>query len=181
MNGLLTHTRFSLESGVSSRPSTTSSRSISTTAAASTIRGLGSNSSRLVYAVGEAVLQGMELLVIRKKLAVVVNAFPHKDKDVQDLTAIYEDILELARYVILFDYVGTAMLSHHRPGLYPLSIIRKHALQVLLAQIATYQTARLIDHILHRPSIENSLLLSEVMLCLPINWYALWSICPSPI
>lgn len=170
MNGLLTPHRFSLESEISSRPRTTSSLSIDTATTGSTIRGLASHSSRLVYAVGDAIRQEIELWVIRKRISAARKVFPCKDEDAPDLAAVYEDVLELARWVIALRFACTSISGHCRPGIYPLLDSRQHALKILLTQIAMSQTTQLIKHLLHRPMIENSLLLAEIVLCLPINW-----------
>lgn len=39
-------------------------------------------------------------MVILRKLTDIKNVFPHKDGDSDDLTRVYEDTLELARYVV---------------------------------------------------------------------------------
>lgn len=99
MNGLLLHSNFSVDSLRSSRPST-GIVSHSTVTTESTVRGIGSHSGKFIYAVGTAALKGIEILVILRKLTDIKNVFPHKDGDADDLTRVYEDTLELARYVV---------------------------------------------------------------------------------
>lgn len=62
----------------------------------------------------------------------------------------------------------------YRPGLYPIRLVRKHALRVMLVQVAICQTGRLVKHLSRLPTIEVSLLVSELLLCMPTIWQV-WS------
>ena len=63
----------------------------------STVRGIGSQSGRVLCAVGEAALRGIGGLKIRRRLGIISSTFPHNDLDPRDLTEIYDDVLELSR------------------------------------------------------------------------------------
>ena len=99
MNGLLQVKRSSLllEPFQSSRSLTLSDNTSQTE---STVQGLGSHSGRVIYAFGEAALRGLEILIVRRRLNTIANFFPHENKEVEDLTTVYDDVLELARYAV---------------------------------------------------------------------------------
>lgn len=97
MNGLLTHSNLSVASFWSSALSLRT-----TTTTATTFRGLGSSGGKLVMAVGEAARRTIdEMLFIPSRLNAIGKCFPHKDSDAEDLGAVYEDVLELARHLFL--------------------------------------------------------------------------------
>jgi hypothetical protein len=81
MNGLLTHSNLSLESfeSVSQRPPSIVSFVTDTSTDTVQARGIGTLSGRMVYAVGEVALRGIENLAIRRRLGKVISAFPHQD------------------------------------------------------------------------------------------------------
>jgi hypothetical protein len=100
MNGLLNHSNLSF---VSSRPP--SVISLPTTTSSDAVEGgIGTVSGRVVYAVGEAAIRGLENLAIRRKLKIIDSAFPHGNDVVamKNMETIYSDILELSRSSFAF-------------------------------------------------------------------------------
>lgn len=165
MYGLLAHSNFSLESVQSSRPS-----SIASFSTAATAHGIGSQSGRVIYAVGEAALRGIENIIIRRNLSTILSRFPHYDAEMHDMSSIYNDVLELSRYVN--EPKSKKYLKNYqiiRAGVYNTSI-QKYALRVLIVQISTCHTRHLIDHLAKWPSVEIGIFLAEVMACMPLNW-----------
>jgi hypothetical protein len=62
--------------------------------------GIGTVSGRAIYALGEAALRRIDVIAILNKLRVVKGAFPHADDTaIPTIEAIYDDVLELSRYV----------------------------------------------------------------------------------
>lgn len=172
MNGLHQVRRSSLllEPFQASRPPTALSGCTEKTE--STVQGLGSHSGRVIYAFGEAALRAIEILIIRRRLNTIASFFPHEDKEVEDLTAVYDDVLELARCVARFSrvYTSSPYANIHRPGAYPLLIVGKHALRMLLPQVASCQTSRLVEHLSQWPTVEVTLFLSDILTCMPRSW-----------
>ncbi|KAE9405104.1 hypothetical protein BT96DRAFT_972688 [Gymnopus androsaceus JB14] len=73
----------------------TSARTISSS---STIPGLGALSGRAITALGSAVINGVESILIRRRLAQIENIFERGlPQSSDDLRAIYSDLLELSR------------------------------------------------------------------------------------
>lgn len=67
------------------------------------VQGIGAVSGRMIYAVGDVALRGIENLVIRRRLRKVISAFPHSDDiGANDIETIYGYALELSRYLIAF-------------------------------------------------------------------------------
>jgi hypothetical protein len=135
--------------------------------------GIGTISGRAIYALGEAGLRRMEMIMIRTKLTAVRGAFPHGDDTVvQNIEAIYDNVLELSRYVValLNVKVSVAMPKHIcRPGLSNANF-RKQALKLLLSQIGRRKTRHLLRYLMKWPVVEIALFLSEVMACMPLDW-----------
>jgi hypothetical protein len=64
--------------------------------------GIGTVSGRALYALGEAALRRIDIIAILNKLRVVKGVFPHGDDiAIPNIEAIYDDVLELSRYVCL--------------------------------------------------------------------------------
>lgn len=95
MNNLLTQRNRSIESLASE--ATTAGSTPTHTSSDGTVLGIGSQSGRVLYAVGEAALRGIDGLKIRRRLGIISSTFPHNDLDPRDLTEIYDDVLELSR------------------------------------------------------------------------------------
>jgi hypothetical protein len=105
MNGLLTHSNLSFESVKSAVPRPPSILSFATYTSTNTVdvQGIGTLSGRMIYAVGEVALHGVENLAIRRRLAQSISAFPHEDDDIiKDIERIYDHAFELSRYFIEF-------------------------------------------------------------------------------
>jgi hypothetical protein len=63
-----------------------------------TTTGLGTLSGRVIIGLGDAVLQGIDYLVIHRALGVIKSAFPHDDDGAPDnIGTLYDNILELSR------------------------------------------------------------------------------------
>ncbi|KAF5384471.1 hypothetical protein D9757_006436 [Collybiopsis confluens] len=111
-----------------------------------TFMGLGSLSGKLLYNFGKLALKGYEFVIISRRLSFISSKFPHtRSERIPGLTNMYRDILELSR-----------------PGLYPDSY-RLQALQILMAQIASRQTARLVEALETWPTIELCLLIGDII------------------
>jgi hypothetical protein len=63
-----------------------------------TIWGPGALSGKAIMAVGQAILDGIENVVVRTRLRSISKSFPHQN-DVLIPNAIYDDLLELSRQV----------------------------------------------------------------------------------
>jgi hypothetical protein len=99
MKGLLTHSNFSVESVGTASQRPPSIMSFATTTSVETVQGIGTLSGRMIYAVGDVALRGIDLLVLRRRLGKVILAFPHQDDIVtNDIETIYDDTLEFSRY-----------------------------------------------------------------------------------
>jgi hypothetical protein len=173
MNGLLTHSNLSFESVESAvpRPSSILSFATDTSTATVDVQGIGTLSGRMIYAVGEVALRGVENLAIRRRLAKSISAFPHKDDDIiKDIETIYDHAFELSRYFTEFS--ANQVLKRNllfRFGLYRAQVQRQ-ALRVLLIQISTRQTRQLLRSLVKWPSIEIALFISEILTCMPDSW-----------
>jgi hypothetical protein len=98
--------RLSRQSKGLSMISCTSSASNETTTSTSTIWGPGTLSGKAIEAFGEATLRGVENLVIRRKLVSLRSHFPHDNGTVnRKIEQIYNDVLELTRFVSDFSWV----------------------------------------------------------------------------
>ena len=162
MNSLLTHSNMSLGSFESERTSTDTLQA----------QGIGTLSGRVIYDVGDIPLRAIENLVIRRQLGKVLSAFPHKDDVVmRDIEVIYDDTLELSRYLVAFNIyqVDSENQFKIRFGCYSAKI-RKQALQALLVQIAIGQTRHLLRSLLKWPSKEIAIFISEILSCMPNGW-----------
>jgi hypothetical protein len=103
MNGLLTQSNRSWESFESAPPRPPSIVSFATNTSTDTIRvqGIGTLAGRMIFAVGEVALRGIEHLTIRRRLSKVMSAFPHNDEvGIGDIETIYDHTLELSRYFV---------------------------------------------------------------------------------
>jgi hypothetical protein len=103
MNGLLTQSKLSFESfeSVPEQPPSSLSSASSTSTNTLRGRGIGTLSGRMIYAIGEVAVRGLENLAIRRRLGKVMSAFPHQDDIVRsDIETIYDDTLELSRYFV---------------------------------------------------------------------------------
>jgi hypothetical protein len=103
MNGLLTQSNRSWESFESASPRPPSIVSFATNTSTDTIRvqGIGTLAGRMIFAVGEVALRGIEHLTIRRRLSKVMSAFPRNDEvGISDIETIYDHTLELSRYFV---------------------------------------------------------------------------------
>lgn len=101
MNGLLTHSNLSLDSfRAPSIISLSTDSSRNSYISDDRVHGIGAISGRAVMAVGQVALRGMEHLAIRRKLRTIKSFFPHYDDlETKDAGLVYDDVLELSRYV----------------------------------------------------------------------------------
>jgi hypothetical protein len=75
--------------------------SIYTTTTSHTIPGIGSLSGKFFHSFGKTVLRGFESVVIRRRLSHIESLCPLSDDDPPpDVLNLYEDLLELTRYVV---------------------------------------------------------------------------------
>ena len=107
MNGLLQHTDLPFASLRS--PSIVSISSSTLASDTSTIEvGIGTLSGRAIYALGEAALRRIDIIAILKKLRVIKGVFPHRDDvAIPNVEEIYDDVLELSRYVFIIFVVDS--------------------------------------------------------------------------
>jgi hypothetical protein len=84
----------------SSLESSITSSSIYTTTTSHTIPGIGSLSGKFIHGFGKTVLRGVENVTIRRRLSHIESLCPLSDKGPPVvLSRLYDDLLELARYV----------------------------------------------------------------------------------
>jgi hypothetical protein len=99
LKGLFTHANLSVESADTASQRPPSILSFATDTSTETVQGIGTVSGRVIYAVGEVALRGIELLAMRRRLGKVISAFPHQDDiTTTDIEKIYDDTLEFSRY-----------------------------------------------------------------------------------
>jgi hypothetical protein len=176
MNGLLQHYELPFDSvrppSVMSVPTSMPASDTYTIEA-----GIGTVSGRAIYALGEAALRRIDIIAILNKLRVTKGVFPHGDETtLPNIETIYDDVLELSRYVSIVFVVNSLEQCStrkseqiYRPGLYGVNF-RRQALQMLLAQIGSRQTRHLLLYLVKWPAVEISLFLSEIMACMPSDW-----------
>jgi hypothetical protein len=100
MNGLFSHSNLSFESFESAQQRPPSIISFATNTSTDTVdvQGIGTLSGRMIYAVGEVALRGIENLAIRRRLGKVISVFPLNDHiAIKDIETIYDHTLELSR------------------------------------------------------------------------------------
>lgn len=100
MPGLLTHNNYSIDSvRTSSGLSVTTSNPASDTYTVE--NGIGTLSGRVIYAVGEVALRGIDQLAIHSKLRLIDSIFPHDDNArIKNMESKYDAVLELSRQVL---------------------------------------------------------------------------------
>jgi hypothetical protein len=60
--------------------------------------GIGTSSGRAIYALGEAALRRIDIIMILNKLRVIKGTFPHENNaEIPDIEAIYDVVLEVSR------------------------------------------------------------------------------------
>jgi hypothetical protein len=76
--------------------------SVTFSATSSTIPpGIGSISGRFIQGVGKGMLRGVEIMVIRARLAHIKSLYPLSDNTPpKDVDRIYDELLELVRFVV---------------------------------------------------------------------------------
>ncbi|KAF9463090.1 hypothetical protein BDZ94DRAFT_1260035 [Collybia nuda] len=122
---------------------TSSNGSTNTTSTTSTVPGPGAMSGKAILALGKATLRGAEYIIIRSRLQVIASKLPCEDTAyVAGIEEIYDDVLELSRR-----------------GLYS-DTIRTKAMAIILSQIRTRHTQRLIKCLIKWPSVELQIFLS---------------------
>jgi hypothetical protein len=86
--------------------SSAASDSIYTTTSASTVPGIGALSGKFIYAFGKTILGALESVVVRRRLSYIQSICPLSDNTPPpDVEQIYDDLLELTRYVITYNTV----------------------------------------------------------------------------
>ncbi|KAF7296847.1 hypothetical protein MIND_00916000 [Mycena indigotica] len=121
----------------------------------STVPGPGELSGKAIMALGRATIRGIDHFVIMRQLAVIAGQFPlrgaagEREEEVREM---FVDLLEFSR-----------------PGLYR-EEVNKKALRLLLAQIATGETALLIRVLSQWDKLELKLFLAEVLVQLAPLW-----------
>ncbi|KAF9066501.1 hypothetical protein BDP27DRAFT_1330387 [Rhodocollybia butyracea] len=120
-----------------------------TVSSASTFRGLGSLSGKLeaILNLGKRTVKGIEQIIISRRLSNIAAHFPHHAGDkVPGLTEMYMDLSELSR-----------------PELYTEST-RVRALQMLIAQIASQSSEKLVEVLSNWPVVELRLVIRDITL-----------------
>jgi hypothetical protein len=122
----------------SSPSSSQESSSIYTTTTSRTIPGIGALSGKFFHIFGKTVLLALENVAIRRRLSYIQSFFPLSDENPPpDVASLYDDLLELARYVVTRLNIGETeqkLLLPHRPTMYSTDIGTK-ALGILCSQI----------------------------------------------
>jgi len=171
MNDLSAHSNPSFE-GPESHQTPSIAITVATDTSSDTVSGLGTLSGRVVFGLGNAVLRGVDNLVVRRRLGIIVSVYPHDDDTApENIGTLYDDLLELSRCMAMFlsEFVILKNVWWPRCGLYSAQI-RKQALRVLLVQIKNRQTCYLIQQLVKWPFIEVALFLSEIIACMPPEW-----------
>lgn len=97
----------------------------STTSSGSTIRGIGELSGKAILALGKATLRGADYLSIRRRLIMISSKFPHTNADsIGGVTQMYEDLLELSRWV---NFTMDTAQAHRSSRSFPEFLWRKFA------------------------------------------------------
>jgi hypothetical protein len=66
-----------------------------------TIPGIGALSGKFIYSVGKTILHGAESVVVHRRLSYIQSLCPlSDDRPPKDVGQIYDDIIELSRYVM---------------------------------------------------------------------------------
>jgi hypothetical protein len=169
---------FNLSGSTSSvESSSASSSSEYTTTSSSTNPGVGSITGKGILAFGKMAQRGLDGIIIRRRLTAMKSVFPHDDGD-ETLDKIYDDVLELSRYVrpplreTFFMRLCFSPFLVFRHGLYGLHF-RKKALKIILIQMASGNTRYLIRSIAKWPAYETLLFVTELMACMPSPWLQL--------
>jgi hypothetical protein len=99
---------------------------------------------KAILAMGKAVVRGTQYLVITRRLSAIKAVMPCSDdfSNYENFEAMFDDPLELSRYVL-----GSLITKHNtfpdsRPSLYP-DGLRTQAMQLIIAQIACTETYHL--------------------------------------
>lgn len=144
-----------------------------TTTSSSTIPGIGSTSGKAIRALGKTILRGADHITIRATLSVLARHLPLSDADAKHLDykyvqKLFNDVLELSRYVSFFSYFENA---HHscRPDFYR-SEFENKAMGFVLAQIGTCETKYLMDALARWSRVELGLLLCRIIDILEPLW-----------
>ncbi|KAF7331528.1 hypothetical protein MKEN_00031700 [Mycena kentingensis (nom. inval.)] len=132
MDAPLRTRRIFKNQSLTSLASSLSSLSLYTSSSSSTRWGPGALSGKAVLALGNATLRGAELVVISRRMRVIHAHLPVRD----------EENCEPSRAEFIEGLVGD-VLELSRPGLYSNSI-RHPAMELVLIQIASSQTAHLV-------------------------------------
>jgi hypothetical protein len=178
MNDLSPHSNPSFE-GPESHRTPSIAITVTTDTSTNTVSGLGTLSGRVAFGLGKAVIRGADNLVVRRKLGIIMSVYPHDDDTApENIGTLYDDLLELSRCMAMF-LLEFAILKNvwwPRRDFYSAQI-RKQALRVLLVQIKNRQTCYLIQHLVKWPSIEVEVFLSEIIACMPPEWYDTLLVC----
>lgn len=133
-----------------------------TTTTSSTVPGLGEFSGRAILALGKLTLRGAEYVILRRRLDVISAKFPHQNTDkFLGIDQMYKDILEFSRCVQAKFYLICHPYPSNRRDFY-LDTIRDRALTMILVQIGSRQTQKLIEHLLKWPFIEIKIFITEL-------------------
>lgn len=98
---------FDIQSDKISIITTTSLETYDSGSSATTVWGPGTLSGRAIKTLGEASLRGVEKLIVRWKLAKINSSLPQKNANshstpsLEKTEKIYDDLLELSRYVVI--------------------------------------------------------------------------------
>lgn len=143
--------------------SVTTSLSLSdcTATTSSTVPGLGEISGRAILALGKVTLRGAEYVIIRRRLDTISVKFPHRNTGrILGIDQMYKDVLELSRCdPAKFSFTSQTYPSNRR-DLYH-DTVRIRALSIILVQIGSRQTQKLVEHLLGWPLIEIKIFISE--------------------
>ena len=150
--------------GLSSPSFATFSTSCTATTDSSAIWGPGGLSGRAIEAFGDATLRGIENIIIRRKLATYRNLFPHMDDTpIRNIDSVYENVLELSRYIIHTAESSKNLTSQpRRPKHYSKNTTRV-ALQLIMTQIAGRETHHLRKGLLKWTVTQRKYFLSQIM------------------
>ncbi|KAF5387900.1 hypothetical protein D9615_000815 [Tricholomella constricta] len=139
---------LSVESLLSSYPSTECETTSGTCSSTSTVPGPGALTGKALKALGVATLRGFGRIVMARRLSAVGHTFPHTDEEasrIRHINALYDDLLEFSR-----------------PGMYS-DEVNGRILALILAQIGTGQTRHLIGALSRWHPVEMHILLSGIL------------------
>jgi hypothetical protein len=157
-----------------------SESSIYTTTTSHTVPGIGSLSGKFIHGFGKRVLRGFESVVIRRRLSHIESLCPLSDNNPPpDVKSLYDDLLELARCVIVHPPVikldeSDLLMPLCRPGLYSSNIGNK-SLGLLCGQIQRSETHYLMESLRKWTSHERTFILCEILYATLMN-VILWSL-----